>query len=377
MTKQRPPEEILKQLRKVATMVMHAAEADTMELMLQQIADIARDLIGAKYAALGVPDQKGGLKHFQVSGMKKDEIEQISHPPVGLGLLGSIMRQKEPIRLENITHHHESVGFPDGHPQMKSLLGVPIQLGDQLFGIFYLSDRIDEKPFTEDDQWLLEIMAGYAALIIAEKHINNQKRQIVVMQEREQIGMALHDGVIQSIYALGMRLDLAQRQNKVTKDDISATLVGLNQIIEDIRAAIFQLRDENQQTLTLRRRIQRIISQLYIPDQISVSLNFPEHTIPMSEDMMETLEMMTNECLSNVVRHANATEILITARDNGNFIEITVEDDGQGFSVNHLNEHRGLGLKNLERRARMHGGSVKIDSIKHEGTTVIIQIPLV
>lgn len=376
MTKQRTPDEILKQLHTVATMVMKAAEADSLELMLQRIADIARQLIGVKYAALGVPDQKGGLKFFKVSGLSKEKIRDISHPPVGLGLLGMIMREKEAVRVDKIEGHTNSVGFPEGHPHMTSLLGVPIQLGDQLFGIFYLTDKLDGQSFTEDDQWLLEIMAGYAALVIAEKYISTQRRQITIMQEREQIGMALHDGVIQSIYAIGMRLDLAQRQNQVTSEDIGQTLMGLNQVIEDIRSAIFQLRDDSQQALTLRRRLNKVISQLYIPDEINVSLNFPEHTIPISENVMEALEMMANECLSNVIRHAKATEILITARDNGSYIELTVSDNGVGFPIDDLDHHQGLGLKNLERRARIHGGSVEIQSAKSNGTTVVIQIPL-
>jgi nitrate/nitrite-specific signal transduction histidine kinase len=376
MHQKQTSEAILKQLRQVATMVMQAAEADTMEQMLQNIADVARELIGARYAALGVPDERGGLKHFKVSGMNRAEIRQIAHPPVGLGLLGSILRDAEPLRLEHMREHPEAVGFPQGHPHMESLMGVPIKLGEQLYGIFYLTDKEDGSDFSEDDQWLLEILSGYAALVIAEKHLQDQRRQLTVMREREQIAMALHDGVIQSIYALGMRLDLAQRNGQVTSEDVGQTLEGLNHVIEDIRSAIFQLKDNHNEALTLRRRFQHILSQLYIPKTIEVILNLPEHIIPLPEDILATLEMMINECLSNVVRHANATQIDVTVKDIGSHVEVTITDNGDGFEAKKLTENRGLGLRNLERRARMYGGTVQIHSQLQNGTVVDIRLPI-
>lgn len=369
-------EETLKQLRHVASMVMRAAEEETLEQMLQQIVDIARDLIGVRYAALGVPDHKGGLRFFKVSGISREELAKIHHPPVGLGLLGSIMESRETVRLPNMHNHPHAVGFPVGHPKMTSLLGVPIQLGDQLYGIFYLTDRHDGKPFSEDDQWMLEIMAGYAALVIAEKHLHDQRRQIALMREREQIGMTLHDSVIQSIYALGMRLDLAKRRGTITSEDIDTTLDGLNHVIEEIRGAIFHLKEQNKDGLTLRRRLSRVATQLYVPPELDISFTFPEHSMLIDEDVLETLEMMVSECLSNVIRHARARNVVIQAHDGGDRLEVIVKDDGIGFDTQNLTDNQGLGLRNLERRARIHGGSVQILSVPNQGTTIQIQIPL-
>ncbi len=368
-------EDILKQLRLVASMVMEAAEADTMEQVLRNIAHIARDLIGAKYAALGIPNSQGGFQFFQVSGMTRKEIQRIEHPPVGLGLLGKMMENSGPMRLKHMADHPSSIGFPEGHPAMDSFIGVPIKLGNQLHGIFYLTDKEDGEPFTEDDEWLLEILSGYAAMVIAEKALQNQRRQITLMKEREHIGMALHDGVIQSIYALGMRLDVARRTGDITEDDIDFTLNGLNQVIEDIRGAIFQLREKDGHTLTLRRRFQRVIAQLYQPDSLEVALDMPEHPVLLPEKMYEALEMMVTECVSNVVRHANASNVYIKVRDASKSILVVVADDGDGFEQERLEQHTGLGLRNLERRARIHGGRITIQSVPGEGTTVKIRMP--
>jgi len=368
-------EDILKQLRQVATMVIEAAEADTIEQVLRNIAHIARELIGAKYAALGVPNSEGGFQFFQVSGMSRSEIQRIDHPPVGLGLLGKMLEDADPMRLKHMAEHPSSVGFPEGHPKMDSFMGVPIKLGNQLHGIFYLTDKENGELFTEDDEWLLEILSGYVAMVIAEKLLQDQRRQITLMREREHIGMALHDGVIQSIYALGMRLDVARRTGNITEDDVDFALNGLNQVIEDIRGAIFQLRDQNNNTLTLRRRFQRVLSQLYLPEGLEVALDLPEHPILLPGKMYEALEMMVTECLSNVIRHANASHVVITVRDTAKTIQVVVADDGDGFDRQHLEQHSGLGLRNLERRARIHGGSVTLKSIPDEGTTVKIRMP--
>jgi signal transduction histidine kinase len=369
-------DQVLHQLRHIAKLVMEAANADSMEQVLQNIAHNARELIGARYAALGVPDQKGGLRYFKVSGLSEDEIELIDHPPVGLGLLGTMMRDAHPMRLEHMETHPEAVGFPEGHPRMDSFMGVPIKLGDKLFGIFYLTDKIDQQPFTEDDVWLLEIMSGYAAMAIAEKQLQQQQRQLTLMREREQIGMALHDGVIQSIYALGMRLDLAKRQENISFDVVDSTLDGLNQVIEDIREAIFQLKKRNTEPITLRLRIQRILAQLYIPPDVNVYINLPEHVLPIDLDVLEALEMMLNECVSNILRHADATEISITAHDTTEYISILVKDNGIGFDPEELATQSGLGLRNLKRRANLHGGSIDVQSQPGEGTRIRIRFPL-
>ena len=109
-----------------------------------------------RYAALGVPDGKGGLRYFKVAGMTPEQIAQLDHLPVGKGLLGAVMTDRNNIRLENMADDQRSAGFCPAHPVMTSFLGVPIQVGQQLFGILYLCDRVDGQPFSEQDEWLVE-----------------------------------------------------------------------------------------------------------------------------------------------------------------------------------------------------------------------------
>src|SRR5512143_494284 len=106
----------------------------SVEHLLERIAATACEQAGARYAALGVLDEKGELKQFITVGMSQEEINRLAHPPVGKGLIGALMHTDEPIRSPVIQHDPRSVGFPANHPTMTSFLGVPIRAGEVQLG---------------------------------------------------------------------------------------------------------------------------------------------------------------------------------------------------------------------------------------------------
>jgi two-component system sensor histidine kinase DevS len=138
----------------------------SLEVVLERIAQLAREQAGARYAALGVLDDQGKLIHFIPVGMTADEMGQIAHPPIGLGLIGAIASEKRTIRVADISQDKRSAGFPPNHPSMTSFLGVPILSGSQLLGQIYLTDKEDYTEFTRDDERVIEMLAAYAAVAI-------------------------------------------------------------------------------------------------------------------------------------------------------------------------------------------------------------------
>lgn len=143
----------------------------SVEVVLERIAHLAREQAGARYAALGVLDEQGKLVHFIPVGMTSDEISQMAHTPIGLGLIGSIAKERQTIRVPDISRDTRSVGFPPNHPPMTSFLGVPIISGNQLFGQIYLTDKEDYTEFTRDDERVIEMLAAYAAVAIVNARI--------------------------------------------------------------------------------------------------------------------------------------------------------------------------------------------------------------
>ncbi|MEL6149237.1 MAG: GAF domain-containing protein [Chloroflexota bacterium] len=372
------PEYVLQQIRYVTSLSMNAAEAETLEQVLQQIADAARELIGAKYAALGVPNNNGGLRYFKVSGISQVDIHRIEHRPVGIGLLGSIMQTRKPVRLNNMREHPRAAGFPEGHPHMTSLLGMPVMVGEQLFGTFYLCDKDDGQPFTEEDEWLLEMMAASAGLAIAGAQIREQQNDLARLAERERIAMELHDSVIQSLYALGLGLDFASRAETVPPEMISETLKGLNTVIEDIRAYILKLNKGNGNGhIPLREHIDRAIADLYIPQTLAVYVNAPVTPSALEYDVIQGIQSILHECLSNVIRHSQATDVNITVTEEHPYFRLVIADNGVGFDVSRLEDESGLGLQNIHRRARLYGGAVDIESTVGGGTIITLTVPLI
>ena len=365
--------EVLDQLKTVSSLVLRATEANSLPEVLQEIAEASRKLVHAKYAALGIPDGMGSFRYFKFSGISDENSEKIAHPPLAKGLLGTIMNERVTLRLSDMQHDDRAAGFPEGHPHMTSLLGVPIEIGDELFGMLYISDRDDGQPFEYQDEWLIKTLAGYAAVAIANAQRKEQEHQIKLWQERNRIGMELHDGVIQSLYAIGMQLDVANRTNNLNGETISTALNDINQVIEDIRAYIMQLNLKTQ-CQTMRGHLEELLAGLHIPDTIALHINAPDEIPPMMPTAFDSICLIANEAVSNAIRHAHAENITVSLKIEGDHLHIGIEDDGIGFNLEQVQNSKGLGLRNLQERARLHRGKVTITA--HDGTRIFVTIPL-
>ncbi|MFN8376310.1 MAG: GAF domain-containing sensor histidine kinase [Anaerolineae bacterium] len=367
---------ILSSLKDIAEMVASAASAGTVEDVLQQIANVAQKVLNVRYAALGIPDGKGSLKYFKTVGVTDEEIAMISHYPHGHGLLGVIMHERETVRLEHIKDDPRSVGFPQHHPSMDRLLGVPIQTGQELFGMLYLCDRLDGDPFTEQDQWLVETFAGYAALAITGAQLSDQRSRLTLFEERERVAMELHDGIIQSLYAIGMQLQLARMNHTALDGELKEVVHNLDNVIEDIRSYILNLKVANYQQQTLYECLYDTVQRLRANDHVEIEIDAPDRIPPFTPPVMEAVCQIAQEALSNVLRHAQAKHVKIATAQGDHIFRMTIQDDGRGFDAQAVDHHEGLGLRNIQQRARIHGGKGFVHSTPGSGTRLMLQIPL-
>ncbi len=367
---------ILEQLKEITSSVIFASESRDLEVVLERIADIARELVKTKYAALGIPDGKGGLTYFKTSGMTAEEESSIAHLPHGHGLIGAIMRERKVIRLDKMDADSRSAGFPDNHPFMTSFLGAPVMVANHLYGMLYLTEKIDGTPFTKDDETLVEVLAGYAALAISGAQLNEKENQLKLLQERERIGMELHDGVIQSLYGIGMNIDIMQQSKQhANQDDLNRIVNNLNDVIEDIRAFIGDLRKQRNE-LTVLSYLEHLKERLHPPETIGISIQAEDNKPPFLQSTFEAICLIANEAMSNAIRHANATEIIIKASQSEDIFSIVVEDNGEGFDVAIAQASGGLGLLNMQQRAQMYEGDVHVSSELGQGTKLEIIVPI-
>ena len=148
-----------------------------LESTLGRIVETAVGLVDATYGALGVIGDDRQLAEFIPVGLSQDEIERIHHWPEGRGLLGLLIRDSRPLRLADIAAHPESSGFPDGHPPMRSFVGVPVRVRDEVFGNLYLTGKRGGGEFTEDDEAVLVALGAAAGVAVENARLYDEARR--------------------------------------------------------------------------------------------------------------------------------------------------------------------------------------------------------
>ena len=179
-------------LRALLSATRAVSEDLDLPLVLERIVASACQLIGARYGAIGVLAPDGTLGQFIHVGMDDDVAQRIGHLPTGRGILGLLIEQPEPMRLEALHTHPSSVGFPPDHPPMATFLGVPVRVRNQVFGNIYLTEKTGGRQFTADDEELLVALAGTAAVAIdhAQLYAEAQARQDMLSAATELTSLA-------------------------------------------------------------------------------------------------------------------------------------------------------------------------------------------
>ena len=148
-----------------------------LEGMLRRIVEAAVDLVDARYGALGVIGEDQRLIEFIPVGLGPDEIAKIHHWPEGRGVLGLLIKEPHPLRLADISAHPESSGFPEGHPAMRSFVGVPVRVRDRVFGNLYLAEKRGGGEFTEDDEAVLTALGAAAGVAVENARLYEEARR--------------------------------------------------------------------------------------------------------------------------------------------------------------------------------------------------------
>jgi two-component system sensor histidine kinase DevS len=147
-----------------------------LEATLRTIVDSATKLVDAKYGALEVHDRENRVLHFVHEGIDDETVRRIGHLPEGLGVIGLLIDDPKPLRLDDISQHPASVGFPQHHPPMRTFLGVPVRVRDESFGTLYLTDKTTGQPFSDDDEVLVQALAAAAGIAIANARLYEQAK---------------------------------------------------------------------------------------------------------------------------------------------------------------------------------------------------------
>ena len=351
-----------------------------LDRVLQLITDRVRELAHAQYAALGIVDQEGGIERFITSGVSRAEREHIGPPPHGHGLLRVIAQDTHPVRIHDIATDPRRYGFPPNHPAMSSLLGVPIGAKGRSIGRLYLTNKQPFGDFTEDDERLIEMFALHAGIAIENARLHEQVQRLAIVEERERIGRDLHDGIIQSIYAVGLSLedvpDLMTEEPEEARARVERAIDSLDQSIRDIRNFIFGLRPELLEQAGLVGGLAALADEFRVNSMVDVDLDTADAgQTDLPPDVTGQLLSIAREALSNIARHSKATRGSVRVETNEGAVKLTISDNGVGFDPTAPRGAGHQGLLNMRARASSLGGRVDVESKSGTGTRIIVDVP--
>jgi signal transduction histidine kinase len=354
-------------------------EADLdLPTLLRHVVEEAQSVTSARFGALGVlNDDRTGLSEFITVGLPEEQERRIGSRPTGKGVLGLLINDPHPIRLARLGDHPASYGFPANHPPMGSFLGVPIVARDETYGILYLTDKVGWSEFTADDESLVGALAVTAGIAIENARLHARAQEVVIYEERDRLARDLHDTVIQRLFAVGLSLQsmVGSTRELDTSQRLQQAIEDIDVTIKQVRTTIFEL-GESGLDVGLRSRVLSVARELtpVLGFDVGVSFDGPIDTV-VSEAVADHLMSTIREALTNIGRHAGASEASLTLSTSATQCRLEVGDDGVGIDGSRTRP-TGLGLNNLRRRAEKLDGTMEILSPRGGGTTLIWQVPL-
>jgi GAF domain-containing protein len=267
----------------------------------------------------------------------------------------------------------------------RSVAISPIRLSERVLGVVEAYST-EPNHFSDEDTALLAAFADQAATAIESARLFGQARELALLQERDRIAKELHDGIIQTIYAVGLNLDYCRLTLHENPDDVEARLgdatAGLNRAISDIRNYILNLTHRVGGVVGLREAAEGLAREYeqsggpgHLPVSITVEIDDEASTAAPAERRMELVQVL-REALANAMRHARATSVTVAGRVEGGQLALIVADDGIGFDTSAGSTQEHHGLRNMANRARLLDGHLEIESAPGRGTTITIVAPL-
>ena len=377
-----------------------------LDSVLQRIVEGAAAVADAQYAALGVYDDAGAITTFVHHGIEPETVERIGELPHGRGLLGQVIVADAPIRLEDLGADPHSCGFPPGHPPMRTFLGAPIRRRGGRYGNLYLTEKHGGIAFDTEDEALVMALAAFAAgaiesaqLVAAERARTDAVagqvaaevrerargellRAVIAAQEAERARVArdLHDDIGQALTSVLLGLRLLEGRDHDQASSGTGRVEDLRELVADAlrraRQLAFDLRPTVLDDIGLAPAVQRLVDEVAERFGVAVDadVEVSEHE-GLTPALSTVVYRVVQEALTNVVRHAQATSASVAVTISGDRLRAVIEDDGRGFDPNQRPDGH-LGVRGMEERAELVGGSVRVVSAPGQGTTVVLEVPL-
>jgi signal transduction histidine kinase len=371
------------ELREVSAAVLAVTAHLSVREVLQTIVSAARRLLGAQYAALGIPDGRGSFREFLADGLSAEQWRTIGPVPRQHGLLGAMLCDPTPVRSADIRKHPRFVGWPATHPEMIDFLGVPIVDGAEILGELFLANKQGGGAFGADDEELLKLLAGHAAIAIVNARLYERSRELSIVEERQRIARELHDAVTQKLFSLRLTAEaaaaLVERDPARAAAELDTVRRLAAEATAELKSIVVGLSPVDLAGDGLAAALER---QAELLDRVHAArVSFAADTVPrLAAPREEAAYRVAQEALHNALRHAGAGHVAVELRRAGPGVVLTVSDDGRGFdpagaAPAGAPPRPRLGLASMRERARAVGARLHVRSRPGAGTVVTMEVP--
>jgi two-component system, NarL family, sensor histidine kinase DevS len=298
---------------------------------------------------------------------------------IGEGMVGKAAQTLQPVISHHLDRDEQGTRMAVVEAGFKQIACIPLTARGEAVGVLTIATRSQKTISKSELQMLVSVAAG-AGTAIENARLHSNVRRLAVLEERERIGMDLHDGTIQSIYGVGLALENARmllRENpKIAEDRLQKAMEDLNHTIHDIRSYILDLRPRQLQGESLIEGLGRLVSEFRLNTKVEVSLAAPKEPLSVLPQLHAmSLFHICQEALANIAKHAKASKVTIDLWTTSDRVLLEISDDGQGFDLEKTNKTVGHGLKNMQTRVQNAGGDVDITTAIGEGTSILAWVP--
>ncbi|TMD46338.1 MAG: GAF domain-containing sensor histidine kinase [Chloroflexi bacterium] len=365
----------LDSVREISSAILAGSESDT---VLQTIARRARDLVSAATATIVTPSTGADHNSLTIAvadGAHADKLLGLAVPMEG-SVSGDVIKSGLSTALADASRDSRAYQPMIALGSMGPMALVPLVLRGRPFGTLIVANPVGGAVFDEEAVRLVETFADQASVALEYGRAQRELNRLSVLDERERIGRELHDGVIQSLFSVGMGLQATANRSRdpEVESRVEAAVTEIDRAIRDLRNYIFGLRPgilaDRQLEQALEDLAREFEEKSGVTTVTEIDGTVAAELAPRAADLVQ----LTREALSNVGKHAEATTCRVSLRRDGDQAILEIDDDGRGFDPGA--PHSGLGLRNLMDRGLAIGGRVTVESKATEGTTVRFAVPI-
>jgi signal transduction histidine kinase len=362
---------------RISQVVLAVASQLSVRDVLQMIVRSARSLVDARYAALGVPDERDSFAEFVVDGISARQQAEIGPLPRQHGMLGVMLREGKPLRLDDIRADPRFWGWPAAHPELTDVLAVPIRDGSNVIGFIFAACKRAPGGFTDRDERTLSLFAAHAAIALTNARLYERGRELSVLEERARLARDLHDAVSQKLFSVRAKARAAAMlvprdpARAATEIDSVAALAG--EAHAELRAVIDGLAPPDLAASGLAGSVRgyAVLAGRTYGKAVRVQAG----ELPELDGQRETvLYRVAQEAISNALRHSGSQDVWVRLSARKRAVVLEVADHGKGFDP--AVRRGGVGLSSMRERAASVGGTLTIRSSPDGPTTIRLSVPV-